>query len=517
MPNHHRVWRWRDEFPQLFAAAWYTKRSALRSARWARDSLIMPSAWTTAVLAGALALLLTVLLLIADPPPEAAVPPTTADDDSLPPVLLVEQPAADDVTPPPALDLSVDRLGFDFEWDQQQALLWTSVPVGEPALPPAFRPPDDWRPATPRSTVADSNTAIDFEPYYLRATLSESDENPFLPASDGPMSPFGPAPARNLQIEVSALPGRPGDSNQVVVQSVLVRNPGNEPIEQVFVRQKLPAVELVIDVDPPAAITPDGDLIWELMDMAPGEERPLLVTMHLPAGEEAETVTQVDVQSQIGVTTTVSEPLSPEPINTDLDLPLIAQPERSPRPQVFDPEPEITLPDRVLPESFPGSPVSATQSRDDAVVPAALPEELPMLVMPEDRPDQPALPRPLPLDPVRPPTPLLSITANSPESAKPGDVVATVFEVVNTGDAPAYDLVLTVHVAPQLQHKHGEIVEHHIDRIAPGEQHTARLLTRAKSSGTARVKAVLMHSGDGSKQHWAVVRVTEGNETTTGR
>ena len=147
MPNHHRVWRWRDEFPRLFAAGWYTRRSVLRSARWCRDSLVMPSAWTTAVLAGALALLLTVLLLIADPPPEAALPPETASQETTPPADSLDPTDESSATPPPNLELSIGRLDFQFDWDQQAAMLWTSAPVGEPVPPVAFRPPDNWRPA----------------------------------------------------------------------------------------------------------------------------------------------------------------------------------------------------------------------------------------------------------------------------------------------------------------------------------------------------------------------------------
>mgnify|MGYP002622296022 FL=1 len=476
----------------------------------------MPSAWTTAVLAGALALLLTVLLLIADPPPEAALPPETASQETTPPADSLDPTDESSATPPPNLELSIGRLDFQFDWDQQAAMLWTSAPVGEPVPPVAFRPPDNWRPASRRSSLVEEESNVDLEPFYLRAVLAESDATPLLPTVDDPSSPFGPGPARDLRIDVLALPARPGDANGLAVQTVLVRNRSDDPVEQVVVRQRVPAVENVIDVVPPAAITPDGQLLWELTELSPGEERSLLITTRLSEGDTEATVTQVDVQSQIGVSTTVSEASLPEPIETEPDVPLLAQPRRSPRP-LPDSEDSESLPERVLPESFPGSPVSGLESRDDSVIPAALPDEIPTLALPEDPPNQSALPRPLPLDPARPPVPALSITANSTATARPGEVVTTIFEVANKGDAPAFDVVLTVHVAPELQHKHGDTVEHRIGRIAPGEQHRATLYTRARMEGTARLKAVLEHAGNVGGQHWEVVRVTAAEDASAPR
>jgi len=116
----------------------------------------------------------------------------------------------------------------------------------------------------------------------------------------------------------------------------------------------------------------------------------------------------------------------------------------------------------------------------------------------------------VPLDAAHIPRPLLSLNARTSNSVRTGDVVTTVYEIRNTGDAAAEEVILTVYVPPELQHKYGKEVEHRIQRLQPGESHQARLLTRASTSGTAQLEAVLSLDGAATGESRVSVRVLGG-------
>jgi uncharacterized membrane protein len=114
-----------------------------------------------------------------------------------------------------------------------------------------------------------------------------------------------------------------------------------------------------------------------------------------------------------------------------------------------------------------------------------------------------------------PPRPILSVKARSPDAVLRGEIVTAYYDITNIGNAPADDVVLTVHLPEELLHKHGDVVEHRIERLEPGESRRARLLARARSTGMARVDATLSH-GDQNKQTAVSIRVV-GQSVTRNR
>ena len=144
----------------------------------------------------------------------------------------------------------------------------------------------------------------------------------------------------------------------------------------------------------------------------------------------------------------------------------------------------------------------------------------PVVQEPVLEPDWNPTPRPIPIDSVQPARPLLSLKARSPATAATGDVVTTVFEIINDGDAPAEGVLLTVHLAPALKHKHGETVEHRIEQLGPGESRTATIYMRAAQEGIAKFDAVLSLGGQDEDAHEYAVRITlpkTGNSRTPPR
>ena len=572
--------RARHAFPRTTAAALLLLRGGLHTTRWARRTLDFSSAWTTAVVAGVLGLGLTFLLFGFGPPPEASVNANNVatQDTGTGSDVASPRPAA----PPSDLEVELQRTYLPFGWDQDEP-----APVVESMTPPplpasqafVLLPRDGWQAATVMPSVAASSAV---EPYYLRAPRLDHDAAASaLEAADVPPGEFGPAPDRNVAVSVERVSLTDTASAGQEAYALVVRNTGAEPVESVTIRDSVPQIEAVMDVDPPAAVTPDGALVWALDNLAPGEVVRLTVTLQSNNGQPAQSTASVDVASRIGVSTHVAQvdrppPFAPtseepelvlpeppasvgsvaatEPIPFDDELPDSVMPAAA-RPAVaseaFEDElpggnpttpPDVTPFDDVLPEPPPSTHVdsrlpqsepsgapfdppapapgeadatgtTASDSAppmDDAVLPSESAE--PAVTAPAVEPDstqEPAwAPRTLPMDEWdTPPRPVLNIKALSPSAVRRGEVVTAYYDITNTGNAPAEDVVLTVHLPEELLHKHGDVVEHRIERLAPGESRRARLLARARSTGTARLDATLSHGDQNDEQTAVSIRV----------
>ena len=544
MPTKDDSWRWRDVFPTTYAAWLSVRGGSRRSAKFVSQSIEVPSAWTTAVLAGGLALCLSIVLLLVDPPPDASLSSGQT---------LGLMSAGTDAAFPPPLELAIVHGGLPLAWDERLEELWASQPSGDefnPAFPLAF---DNWSAAQSPSLTVAATAPQEFEPYYLKADFIEFDQlTAAVSAAESPAPGASAVALHDLAVFVERGPATPTEGG-AVAYTLRVRNSGREPAGHVRVIETLPEVERVIDVVPPAAITPDGALVWELSELAPFEERVLTITLMPGEQTTLETVAAVDVESQFSVVTIVHpaqtvEPFRPTFDPIDLALPAFDEPAVEPAPALFD-EPIVDAPVEESPVAMPADPpeeepVNAFDPFDSApaaadeppVMPSWLLEENeappaiaderpvpdfpafdePVVEEPAPEPDWDPTPRPVPLDPVQPPRPLLSLKARSQATAATGDVVTTVFEIVNDGDAPAEGVLLTVHLDPALKHKHGATVEHHIDQLAPGESRTATLYTRAAREGIAKFDAVLSHAGQDDDAHEYAVRITLP-KTGTGR
>lgn len=546
----------RRAFPRTAAAVLAVKRGALYSTRAARGALDFTSVWTTAVVAGLVGLGLAFLLFAFGPPPDAAV--------STPSQL--------------AVDLSSTRVPPD--WDENVVHESSSEPTN--AALAAGRPRDNWSAATVRPEAADLPV---HRPYFLRAPQADTSVTAALEASDLPAGESGPAFVRHVGVTIEKLPSA-GAPEGLAQYQWLVRNAGYDAADQVVVRELVPDIRQVIDVTPPAAVMPDGALLWQLGPLAAGEEVRLTVTIQPAADGATESVAQVDVWSQFGVRTAVVDAAQPAPFSPFSDQPQLAVPEpvlpaddppavatatgatigfddelppssvalpaespaAAPASVIpFDDEVPATVAETtpaaapVLPGAFSAQEEPANSAPFDPFANTASPEEpLVTTTSDSDTPIEPELvpdvatpaatapvvpaddgpgwaPRPLPLDTEQPAArPIVSIKAISPTTVRKGEVVTAYYDIVNMGDAPAENVVLTVHLPQELLHRHGELVEHHIDRLEPGESRRARLLARARATGTARLDATLSLDDRDEKRAEVSIRVV-GDAPATRR
>jgi len=474
-------------------AAWHAKLSAKRRFGF-------PSVWSTAVLAGGLALLLTLLLFVVGPPPEAALPAPI--------------PASDTVSSGPTEDLQSEstatpdiQLVTEFAWlpVSNELADWQS---SAPPFTTAFTslPPDQWRQTTQRTAPAIATTLTP-EPYYLRALLVDAPEETPLFALDTSPGPLGPGAAAGAKLVIEKLAPSNVAPYSELEYTILVSNRGDESANRVVVHELPDNVERVVHAEPPAGITPQGGLLWEIDQLPPGEERRFTVRSLPPDADHVSTVAYVDVQTQIGVSTTVVEtPTSPVE-ETPFELVMPAQQPVDPAP--FNLEPEPAEPDPIAIEPDHGVPGwASTEDREPTPAPvfptdvSDSPAELPFQpVIPEDAvpvqvlPSEDPLPRPEPLNPEPPPAPLVAVEAISQPTAVAGEVVSAVYEITNNGTAPAHGVVLTVELTPELRHRHGRSIEHRILRLDPGETVTANLRALAGAEGVANLRAHIAHDG----------------------
>jgi hypothetical protein len=548
MANSNDARRLRDVFPTFYALGLLIRGSSRRSAKYVQESVALPSAWTTAVLAGGLALFLSVLLLLVDPPPEASL-------SSMQPQGLLS-PATGEPLP---LEVQIVHGQFAPGWEERLEELWVSRPVIDVVQPSTLLAFDQWNAARTQPPVLTTPDAQEFEPYFLTAEFVHFDQlTAAISADELPAAGSDPVALRGLSVAVersSAVPSASGG----IEYALHVRNAGYDVVDHVRVIETLPRVERVIDVVPPAVISPDGALVWELSAIGPREERVLTITLMPGTDTTLDTIAALDIESQFTVATLVRpagnlELFSPEPEPADLALP--EMPFESETAPAFIDEPIVSAPAEepvVLPEETAAEPAPTDPFDPFGSEPAAPPEEpvIPSWILEEDdgpparntRPsttlpaaDEPVIeesipvepemalpeepeedqgwsstPRPVPLDPVQAPQPLLSLRTRSQTTAAAGDVVTTVFEISNTGDGAADEVLLTVHLAPGLKHKHGDTVEHHIATLGPGETRTARLYTRAAATGVARFDAVLSHAGESDDEQSHAVQIAVPN------
>lgn len=521
MARQSRWWRTRTLFPRTTAFSIQARRAPHHARLRVRSFFESPSLWTTSVLAGLLAGVLTVLLFVAGPPPEVALKPAGTSQGA---------PESDPQEPPPAprIALSVRQGAFPISWDEDEQLLVHSQPALAPSPIDFGFAGSGWRRAQPLVTASLTDTP---GPVAGQLVLRPADDPPPLDSSDLPSpSPQITSDARfAVSVEKNWLSAGEEDLQEY---ALTVRNLSTSAVEQVVVREIVPDINQLVDVQPPASLSRGGELMWQLGAMDPGAELVIHVS-YLPAEAGLlETHAVADVQSRIGVVTLVSEPFTPEPAVA---------------------EPEMPLPDAVLPAGLAGDPAPLLPAdpilpaddeappqplnpplRDLFPEPAADPEPAtdtpPALVMPATpalpeeptRPEWPALdrneplePRPRPLVESVPLQPLLHINSTSPDVVTRGDVVTTVYEISNEGTAAAENVTLTVHLTGELLHRYGAAVKHTVERLEPGETRRARLLTRARESGTATLDAALTQDGENVDSELSYIRVTTAEAAQT--
>ena len=517
MAHDDELRRTHDDVPQWFARWLAVQTATLRVAEQVRSSFAAPSAWTTALLAGGIALLLSIVLLFVPQQPTAAI----GSNETL--GLLGPQPAAI----PAEVELHVERLGIEVAgWDELTPDEWESTAI-RPAAPSFAAAHDGWHVAT----VRQASFVQAPEPYYLRAELLAFEDFASGTATqETPTQVAGPEVDRSVGVVLKRSPATPSEHGSIAYH-LNVSNLNPHPIEHVRIVETVPMPDYVLDTNPPACMTPEGALVWQFANLQPHESRSMIVTLDgTQITAPLETVAALDVEAQVSVKTLVQpSALGELPEETPID-PELAQFDSDPLPQpageAIDP---LLADDPAPPPSNHGwNPFGGSAPPEDlepitpeltGEAPVALPEQF-VPIVPEEQPVVPFTPeiaeepvpaspepRPLPLDSAHPPRPLLSVQARARNAVRTGDVLTTNYEIRNDGDAPAEGIVLRVYVPPELRHKHGEEVVHRVPRLLPGQAHKARLLTKAAAAGTAELDAVLTYDGHPEDEHRLKVQV----------
>jgi hypothetical protein len=431
------------------------------------------------------------------------------------------------------LDVGVEWLAAaDNGWDELTTNLWTST-TPRYAMPVHAVVPDDWTRAAPRPVV----TLNSPEPYYRRAEFVAFEQFRTGTASEEvPTIVAGPEIDRSLGVALERSPAA-ADENGALAYTLNIRNLDRNPVEHVRVVETLPQPEHVLDTHPAALMTPEGALVWQLADLQPFESRTMTVTLDgAQVTAPLNTRAAVDVETEVSVKTHVFplalNELPPEtPIEPELALP---EPEPQPIVPTFEPIDPVLADDSPAPPHGGWNPFGGAvplQNEEPITpeltgeAPVALPEQFESIVpepvvplvedpVPADAIERTPEPRPVPLESAHPPRPILSVQANARNAVRTGEVLATDYRITNEGDAPAEGIVLTVFVPPELRHKHGNQVQHRIKQLLPGETHSARLLTKAATAGTAELDAVLSFDGQSEDEHTLTVRVVGSRSPT---
>ncbi len=282
---------------------------------------------------------------------------------------------------------------------------------------------------------------------------------------------------------------------------VLVENRGQEPLDNVTVREHVEDIGRVVDVRPPATVV-DGELHWGLSRLAPGEQRRLSIELRPGDVSSVVQTSHVEVKTQIASSTLVQA----EPAPVVDTVPPVDEPTPEPPENPFaivadeEPQPVAVPPKSILPPSRPILPFSAppepqqpvNDERDDI----------------EPRDDVPFTSTPVTAVPQQQPA-RLQLRMKSVDSARPGSEVWTVFEVHNTGGADAVGLLLDVDLSPELNHEHGRVLEHRIERVAAGQMYRTRLTTIADRTGTGEVTATLSDGDQLAERARCVCQIRE--------
>jgi hypothetical protein len=487
--------------------------------------------WTGSAIAGALGIIMTILLFFLqvasfEPVPLAAGLAVQSTHALPQPMLetgfdaFADMPAPQpepqpwQPAPPPAaagIHLELTRLALPFD---------AAGRVDVVSMPPQAKIEMAWSHFERMSAAAGWNptrggvqtNVPQFTPYVLRQPLRNVPLSASVVRAEDSVSPFVQV-QNSRQPAVSITRTMPSTSSigGALAYDLLVRNQGLEPLDSVLVHETISAIERVMNVEPPAHVVDDA-LVWRVHDLQPREERRLRIELRPDELVPVAGGSIVQVKTAVAALSRVSEPLPqappiteapPEPLNVFLPEPL-------PEPQLTEPEPvpepapEIGLilptfhdepqpvpeppldPDfqfEPLPQSEPVLPDSFAQEASPA-------EPMPPL-------ERPARDRPAPewrqhVQTARGKGGLpIFFEMRTPRNVAVDKAVATVFEIRNPGTAPLTDLVILVEVTDELDHKRGRILEHRIEKLAPGGVYLTRLTTTAVRDGKARVRSKL--------------------------
>jgi hypothetical protein len=431
------------------------------------------SLWMTSVVAGILGVMLTILLFRQ---------PATVHADTVKPAFeplqaFAPQPEVNEIqplasfstweAPQHGLQTQLVSTRLNPQWTLNSQSTVRSEPLAGRVQRQTSVPQiqDGWTMANLFNT---RRAAPDIRPYSLTAALWSPDNSwRFVASSDEP-AVFGGASSGHPGVLVSRETPA-AQANGSLTYSIILRNIGGESLDDVAVTENVSDMERVELADPPAQVSQNA-LHWSLSRFAPGEERRLTVTVRPRPGVEF--VGNAEVRTTVAIsaaTSVVAAPVEPEPVI-----------------------------------SIPETPVSQKEPRA-----FPLPQE-PSRIEPASNEFRP---------PVRTfaGAPLLSVEADFPTSLCSGDELSSTFIIRNTGTADAKDIVLRVHVPPQLEHHDGKLVEHRLSTLRAGETRRATFRAIARTEGAADFDARLIYEDDDAATWSAKVKIVPKTAVKTAQ
>ncbi|MGD9853511.1 MAG: hypothetical protein AB7U20_01035 [Planctomycetaceae bacterium] len=403
----------------------------------------------------------------------------------------------------PELHATMSRMTMPLGWDARRKMRLDSVPSGTPqrerwmALDQATML-DGWQqPRVERLTAA-----LDFSPYAARAGARSSRLTPSWIAPEDFVDPLSRIISRrepSIVVEKIAPPSAP--VGQPFQYALLVRNVGDENLESVQIRERVSAIERVTNVEPAANIVGE-ELVWDVVDLRPGEQRRLQVEIFPDQPLTLTHDTTIQVTTGIGAISDARHPrpepplagLEPEPSplprerNPDPESPRMILPDFGPEPTEPAPQESARRGDEPSRELFPwsfdtaeGPPPQQEPAVDVDELPAEQPNEVselfPAAAAPSSNPTPP------------PPVDVIAFAMKTPPAVLSGGSVRTIFELHNRGEEDLTNVVLAVRLSSELQHRYGRSLELRIDRLASGETYRTKLTTQAVGGGTARISS----------------------------
>lgn len=475
MSNPDRIPRPRHLFPEMAALLIQGKRGLLRVKWGLRDDHDWFPAWSIGSIAGVSGVLLAVLLFFMKDPHLAAAPadPNTIaplkNDPVVVPVLTVDQFPALQPARSSLFQSTLVRTQLPYVWDQTEVAVRESRPkrMQEPFIKDFWTTTDQYR------SVNDT-----FRPYFIQgATVPIAPS--YVTASAHRTIFDGVESTREQGLLIEKLMRSETSTGAVFTYEIHVTNRTNDPIDHVVVRERLPAIQRVSKVVPPAAVQGD-ELVWSLGRLPGREMKRLVVTLIPDSAEKIETVTTVENVSRVGGIAKVSPPAAAE----------------LPEPELLPVEPD----EAVLP----------VFDKTESALPAVQPEQK---VEPAKKPEE--IPAPVTEVPLK--FPKLQLAVSPMGLVKKGEIVSLTFTVTNVGTAVAEDIALYVDLSDELKHKYGEKVTHRITRLEPGQSRRALFQATAREAGTGELLTSLTMQGNEEKAEKINVLIEASREKISRR
>lgn len=457
--QHGRILRPRQVFPE-FAALWIQLRRGLLRLAWyfGRLDLWFPP-WVTAAATGTLGIMLAILLFfLRGPSADASIvrPEPTPIVPLVAESIIVPTPAIEPLTVS-KLSTRLIRTRLDELWDQHERVTVVSKPLRDerPWQKLLAREADLWKISIPCRAPEVEHLA-----YALKGSGI-----PLAPVLVATSNRPHPDPREHRERAASVilqkiLPGEKSTKDSPYTYEIAVRNPSQEPVDGVVVRELLSQIDHVVAVEPVAAVQ-GNELVWSLGTLGPLAEHLLRITI-VPRDEE-----QLDTQVTLAAISQFASSV------TRVKQPIV--------PMVLD-----------IPE--PARPLEPTPVEIPPVV-----EEPVARVEPEPQPEPP---------PVQG-SAKLKLTASPVTNLYRGENLQVVYTVTNVGTAEAEDVEISVRLSEQLEHRHGRQVRHAIVKLAPGESHTAVFRASAKDVGEAYLNTSLQMQGAEQAKDGAKFRITQ--------